>query len=693
MASGHKDCRVGVDIGGTFTDVALKVDGRLVSTKVLTDYEAPERAILKGIEQVCADAGVALAEIGVVVHGTTLATNSLIERRGARTAFVTTEGFRDVLEMRTENRFEQYDLNITLPPALISRADRFVVRERMDAAGQVLLDVDRAALDALITRLAEGGYESVAIGFIHAYANGAHERLVRDAILARLPDVSISISSEVAPQFRELERFNTVCANAYVKPVIKAYLDRLVKALAARGMGCPVYMIHSGGGIISLEHAAEFPVRLVESGPAGGVIFAEDVARRHGREHVVSFDMGGTTAKICLVEDYVPKTAKSFEVARTYRFRKGSGMVISIPVVEMVEIGAGGGSIASVDSLRQIRVGPKSAASEPGPACYQRGGINPTVTDANLVLGKLDPDNFAGGKVALSVPAASHALDQDIGAQIGLSVEASAYGVCEVVDENMSNAARVHAIESGKDISTFTMITFGGGGPLHAARLCEKLGIDSFIVPPGAGVGSAIGFLLAPFGYETVRSGRVELSRFEQPRVAALLESMRDEALGFVSAIESSAATTVECTAFMRYAGQGWDIPVRLPFEVFHAGDTAAIGAEFMKEYTRFFGRAIVGPEVEIVSWSLRVSTPVERAQPATPVGATRQITSGVSRKLFDSVSRSFVSAQVVERAELVPGDVVAGPAIITEAETTTILSAQFTATVQSDGSLLATRH
>jgi N-methylhydantoinase A len=687
-----KNCRIGVDIGGTFTDIALDIDGVLHSTKVLTDYTAPERAILKGVGAVAEVAGIALSDIGILIHGTTLATNALIERRGAKTAFVTTEGFRDVLEMRTENRFEQYDLNISLPPALIARADRFVVRERLNAAGEVLLPMDSASVEAVVEQIVAGGYESVAIGFIHAYANGAHETAMRKAILKRLPTMSVSISSEVSPQMREFERFNTVCANAYVKPAIKSYLDRLVVSLKEIGVGCPVFMIHSGGGIVSVESASEFPVRLVESGPAGGAIFAADIARHHGLDTVLSFDMGGTTAKICLIENQVPKTAKTFEVARTYRFRKGSGMPISIPVVEMVEIGAGGGSIASVDGMRQIRVGPHSAASEPGPACYQRGGKNPTVTDADLILGKLDPENFAGGAIPLSVDASRRAMRDDIGSVISLDPEAAAYGTCEMVDENMANAGRVHTVENGKDISDFTMITFGGAGPLHAARLCEKMGISTFLVPPGAGVGSAIGFLRAPFGYESVRSAVFDLSTFDVAEANRLLDSMKAEALGFVEGGLDTGEPIIERTLFMRYAGQGWDIPVPLAEDRFDDASSAKITTLFESEYERFFGRAIEGLAVEIVSWSVKASSPlppVERVRPVAEGSAVKPIK---TRRLFEASQGAYLEAGIHERTSLRPGDVVNGPAVIVERETSSVLTSSFRAIVQNDGCLLVTR-
>jgi N-methylhydantoinase A len=687
-----RNCRVGVDIGGTFTDIALDIDGVLHSTKVLTDYTAPEQAILKGVVAVADLAGIALSKIDLLIHGTTLATNALIERRGAKTAFVTTEGFRDVLEMRTENRFEQYDLNITLPPALISRADRFVVRERMNAAGKMLLPLDEASVAAVVEAIAAGGYESVAIGFIHAYANGAHEVAVRAAILERLPHVSVSISSEVSPQMREFERFNTVSANAYVKPAIKSYLDRLVVSLKEIGVSCPVFMIHSGGGIVSVESAAEFPVRLVESGPAGGAIFAADIARCHGLDTVLSFDMGGTTAKICLIENQVPKTAKTFEVARTYRFRKGSGMPISIPVVEMVEIGAGGGSIASVDGMRQIRVGPHSAASEPGPACYQRGGRNPTVTDADLILGKLDPDNFAGGVIPLSVEASRQAMADDIGAVIGLDPEAAAFGTCEMVDENMANAGRVHTVENGKNIADFTMITFGGAGPLHAARLCEKMGISTFLVPPGAGVGSAIGFLRAPFGYESVRSAVFNLSAFDFAAANVLVSAMQAEALGFVEGGLDRGTPVIERTLFMRYAGQGWDIPVPLDVEQFDAVSAVKIAGLFEREYERFFGRAIEGLAVEIVSWSVKASSPLPPVARVSIVDEGAVVAPPRTRRLFDAAHGAFRDAGIHERDSLMPGDVVKGPAVIVERETSTMLTAAFRAVVQNDGCLLVTR-
>jgi N-methylhydantoinase A len=685
--------RLGADIGGTFTDIVLEVGNVLHSTKILTDYTAPEQPILDGITLLLTEAGLSPADLEIVIHGTTLATNALIERRGARTAFVTTEGFRDVVEMRTENRFDQYDLNIRLPAPLVPREDRFTVAGRIGAEGQELAPLDEAALETLAERIAKGGYGAVAIGFIHSYMNPAHERRARDIIAAKVA-VPISISSEVSPQMREFERFNTVCANAYVRPQMADYLKRLQIRLGEMGAGCPVYMIHSGGGLIDVDTAAEFPVRLVESGPAGGAIFAADIARRFGLDRVVSYDMGGTTAKICLIEDFTPKTARSFEVARTTRFAKGSGMPISIPVIEMIEIGAGGGSIAWVDGMGRIQTGPESAASEPGPACYQRGGERPAITDADLVLGKIDPDNFAGGAIRLSPALAKTAIARDVGDRLSLPVEAAAFGICEVVDENMANAARVHAVENGKNIADNTMIAFGGAAPLHAARLCEKLGIDRCLIPPGAGVGSAIGFLRAPFGYEALMSKVTRLSHFDIASVNAMLADLTATAEGFVRA-GSTGMVQREITAFMRYVGQGWEIPVPLPDRPFTAADIPALRTAFRENYARFFGRAIDGLdglEIEVVTWSVK-------AQDERPTPPRQSLTTGQgtvapahTRLVFDPTAGHALESAILDRSTLLPGSRVVGPAVIVERETATVVTAPFDAVMQADGSLLLLR-
>lgn len=681
--------RVGVDIGGTFTDVALEHPGGLSTTKVLTNYAQPEQAILDGIVIAAEQAGIALGDIEQVIHGTTLVTNSLIERRGAKMAFITTEGFRDVIEMRSENRFEQYDLNLALPKPLVARAHRFTAHERVAANGEVLLPLEQTDVDRLVQQVLDGNYDSVAIGFMHAYANDSHEVMMAEALRKAAPELSISISSVISPQMRELPRFNTVIANAYVQPQVADYLGRLVARLRDQGIAAPVFMLHSGGGLISVETAAEQPVRLLESGPAGGAIFAADFARAHGLDKVLSFDMGGTTAKICLIEDGTPKTANTFEVARTYRFKKGSGMTVSTPVVEMVEIGAGGGSIASIDNMGRIQVGPRSAASEPGPACYQRGGTEPTVTDANLLLGRLDPDNFAGGAIPLSVAKSREAATAKL---TGMTADDAAFGVTEMVDENMANAARVHTVENGRDIEHFTMIAFGGGAPLHACRLCEKLGIEALLVPPGAGVGSAIGFLKAPFSYEASRGLFQRLSEFEPKAVNAALKELEAEARAFVDAGAEGTPTTIKLTAFMRYSGQGWEIPVSLPYRDFSLDDKEMVQSAFEDAYRTLFGRTIEGLAMEITNWSLIVATVLPEATPVTRNAGSGSAEVTKTREFFDAALRKTVQAQEVERGAMLLGAIVDGPAVIVERETSTIVTSAYRAVGQADGSLLLLR-
>ena len=682
--------RLGVDIGGTFTDLVLESsNGVQASTKVLTTYDTPEDAIITGLQAVCKQVTIQPDKISQIIHGTTLATNALIERRGAKTALITTQGFRDVIEMRTESRFEQYDLNLTLPAPLLTREHRYVVNERMDANGKILVPLQKAEIDALAERLVQFGYDSIAVGLLHSYANDSHEKMIGRALADRLPDVMISLSSEVSPQMREYERFNTTIANAYIKPLMKSYLSRLKGRLAKEGAYCPVFLMHSGGGIISLENAAEFPVRLVESGPAGGAVFAAHIAASHGLDRALSFDMGGTTAKICLVKDHTPKTARTFEVARTYRFKKGSGMPISIPVIDMVEIGAGGGSLAHVDSLGQIRVGPESAGSQPGPACYGRGGTAPTVTDSDLILGKLDPAGFAGGSIPLYTERATQALDIHIGSKLDMEAVEAAWGVAEMVDENMANAARVHAVENGEDLSEYTMIAFGGAAPLHAARLCEKLGIRRCLIPQGAGVGSAIGFLRAPFSFEANNSVFMQLSSFDPVRVKQLFADMEKEASAFVRSCDQDANIKTEYKVYMRYAGQGWEIPVPLTVQHITKPDTADYKACFEREYEQLFARTVAGMEIEITVWSVNAYTEPPEVRPIQQQGHQRTLETTNTRPLFDPALSTFVNATVAQRDAVKDTTQIIGPAMLTEDETTIIVPSSRDAVACGDGTIV----
>jgi N-methylhydantoinase A len=681
-----RSVRLGVDIGGTFTDVVLEKDGVPFSTKVLTTYAAPENAIIEGMHQVCAEANVAPSKIEQIIHGTTLATNALIERRGAKTAFITTEGFRDVIEMRTESRFEQYDLNLNLPDPLLPRQMRFTVAGRVDANGAVLVNIDRKEVEAVVDQIAKAGFESVAVGLIHSYLKPAHEELVRDVLAEKLPNVAVSISSEVSPQMREYERFNTVVANAYIKPLMASYLGRLEERLKSESVQCRIFLMHSGGGIISLKNAADFPVRLVESGPAGGAVFAAHIAARYGLEKVLSFDMGGTTAKICLIKNQTPKTSRVFEVARTYRFKKGSGMPISIPVIDMVEIGAGGGSLAHVDAMKQIRVGPESAGSEPGPACYGRGGTRPSVTDADLVLGKVDPDNFAGGSIKLHAEQSSYALSAHVADALDMDTIESAFGVAEVVDENMANAARVHAVENGEDLSEYTMIAFGGAAPLHAGRLSEKLGVERLLVPPGAGVGSAIGFLRAPFSFEANRSVYMKLSDFDPERIKELLSNLQAEATAFVRTCDDVSPILSEFKVYMRYTGQGWEIPIEITEAQAMTPDAATFETRFIEDYTKLFGRPVDGMDIEITVWSVNATTPPENVQRIKETKGTALVETHRRRALFDPAAGKYLDAGLVDRSDLSTGAHVQGPAAIVEEETTIIVPASRDAICQPDG-------
>ena len=679
--------RLAVDIGGTFTDLALEHGGKRTTVKVLTTPSAPEQGVMAGVQAVLQAAGVAPADIAIVIHGTTLATNAIIERKGAKTALVTTQGFRDVLAMRNESRYDQYDLNIVLPEPLVPRHLRLPVPERLDNEGKVLLALDEGAVRALVTLLRREGVEAIAVGLLHSFVNPAHERRVRDILAAELGEIPISLSSDISPEMREWERFSTAAANAYVQPMMARYLRRLEAELRNVGVAAPMFLMLSGGGLTTVDTACRFPIRLVESGPAGGAIFSAHIARQCGLSNVLSFDMGGTTAKICLIDNGKPQTSRSFEVARVGRFKKGSGIPLRIPVIEMVEIGAGGGSIAQVDSMGRITVGPESAGADPGPACYGRGGTHPAVTDANFVLGRYDGARFAGGTIALNEGAARDAVSTHVGLRLGLTADMAALGVVEMVDENMANAARVHAIESGKTYEGRTLIAFGGGGPVHACRVAEKVGITRVLVPSGAGVGSAIGFLRAPVGYEVVRSLYQRFRTFDVDAVNALLTDMAREAEAVVAQGSFGAPTSETRIAFMRYVGQGHEIPVPLPARKLTHADVAEIRAAYDTEYTRFYDRPVPGSDVEIMSYAVLVAT-VPEADDVAVMTTSVASTPVAARTLMvrDTTTGEVASWSVFDRAELSAGATMRGPAIIAEDETSTLVCPGWNASINAWG-------
>ena len=692
MADGvERRIRVAADIGGTFTDVVLDSPAGRRTAKVLTTPRAPESGVFEALAAVLEEGAAAPAEVSVFVHGTTLATNALIERKGARTAFLTTRGFRDVLEMGFEKRFDHYDVFLDKPDPLVPRPLRREVGERVSAGGRILAPLDEAEVRAVAAEWKAAGVEAVAVGLIHAWAHPAHERAVRDVLSAELPAATVCLSSEVCPEIREYERFSTTCANAYVRPLIAGYLHRLREGLLDLGMTCPFYLMMSGGGVTTVENAARFPIRLVESGPAGGAILAGRVARECGLPEALSLDMGGTTAKICLIENGAPERSRTFEVARRHRNLKGSGLPVRIPVIEMVEIGAGGGSIARVDEMERIRVGPESAGSEPGPACYGRGGARATVTDANLVLGKLDPEWFAGGKIGLDPDRAADALARDVGGRLGLAGRWPAIGVVETVDENMANAARVHAIERGRVIGRHAMVAFGGGAPLHAGRLARKLGIDRVVIPKGAGVGSAIGFLLAPIAYEVVRSRPVDLRGFDAGAVNSMLDEMHAEAAGVVrGGAAADAALATARSVELRYAGQGHDLRVALDDGPLTPDHGRVLRDRFEERYRAVYGLVIDGLDVRSVSWSVTVAAEAPPAPPAprteAPAARPPPAPAERSRDVYDADLGETVRCPVYPRAGLAPGTEVAGPAIIVEDETSTFVPARFHAALDPSG-------
>jgi N-methylhydantoinase A len=691
-SQGKSPARIGVDIGGTFTDVVLEKGDARFTAKVLTTPRAPEEGVRQAIQGVLAESGIIPGEVSLIIHGTTLATNALIERKGVTTALVTTQGFRDSVEMGSESRFEQYDINMEKPRPLVPRRLRFPVAERLNAAGDIILALDEDAVAGLVEPLKERQVESVAIGFLHSYVNPVHERRAHEILGPALPDVTFTLSSDVAPEMREYERFSTACANAYIQPLMTRYLRRLEAGLKAQGFVCPLFVMLSGGGVADIETGIRYPIRLVESGPVGGAVFSSHAAAQCGLSQVLSFDMGGTTAKICVINDSRPHTERSFEVARAHRFLKGSGLPLRIPVIQMVEIGAGGGSLAHIDALGRIAVGPESAGAEPGPACYGRGGEAPSVTDADVALGRIDPAAFAGGRLTLDADLADRALRKDVGGALSLSADMAALGISEVVDENMASAARVHAIEIGASLAERTMIAFGGAAPLHAARLAEKLEITRILIPTNAAVGSAVGFLRAPVAYQVVRSAYQKISQFDAPATNKILAAMQAEALAVVRRGAPGAATQEKRTAYMRYLGQGHEVAVNLPAREWNAGDGEFIRAAFETAYEQTYGRIIPNLDLELVSWAVDISAPIDAITPAGAVGEAPVPTPYARRQLRDAGTGELVEAPAYRREALVPGSRVTGPAIIVEDDTSTVVSPSFNASINALGYIVLER-
>jgi N-methylhydantoinase A len=684
--------RIGVDTGGTFTDVALVDDegARVHTAKVLTTPDDPSVGVLAGTEEVLAAAGIALSEVDQLVHGTTLASNVVLERKGRGIALLTTEGFRDVLLIGRQKRYDIYDLQIRKPAPLVRRRDILEVRERMRADGTVETPLDAEAMRLVARRLAERGVRSVAICFLNSYANGAHEREARAILAEETPEIMVSLSTEVAPQWREYERTSTTVVNAYVAPTMHDYLLALRDAFRDRGLAHDYLVMQSNGGAAAAETARRFPVRLIESGPAAGVIMAAGIGRERAEDHVVSFDMGGTTAKLSHIAAGTPRIADAFEVDRV-GLKPRSGLPLSIPAVDLVEIGAGGGSIARVSSMGLVAVGPDSAGSVPGPICYGRGGGEPTVTDADLVLGYLDPGFFAGGSMALDLDAAHAGLQRQVAGPLGLAVSEAAWAVHELVNTNMIAAARTASVERGVDPRRAALVATGGAGPVHAARLAKGLGIARTIVPVNAGVASAFGLLAGDVKFDTVRTSPVAVAEGIASTANELYAQLRELVVEMARDAVGEAradACLLSRAADVRYVGQGYEVRVPLPDRPLDEDDAALIAASFRDAYEALYGRSDGTERVEVVNWRLEARVPTG-ALPAPSLDGRAGSAEKGSRHAYFPEAGGYVECPVYDRYRLASGDAVAGPALIEERESTTVVLPDQVANVHDHGTLV----
>ena len=672
--------RIGVDIGGTFTDLVWVDDatGAVKVGKLLTTPKDPSQAVEQGVVTLLGDAGGAAAEVRSVIHGTTLATNALIERKGARTGLLTTAGFRDAVEIGHEGRYDMYDIFIDSPAPLVPRHLRLEVTERMAADGRVLVPLDDGSARAAIARLRDAGAEAIAICLLHAYRNPVHERALEQLCAELAPGVPVSTSSEVVPEIREYERTSTTCGNVYVMPLMARYLDDLERKLHDLGIPGHFYIMLSSGGVATPATAKRVPIRLVESGPAAGALAAARMARELGEPKLLSFDMGGTTAKACVIDKGEPLLAREFEVARADRFKKGSGLPVRVPCIEMIEIGAGGGSLARVDRMGLLKVGPDSAGADPGPACYASGGQVPTVTDADLLLGYLDPGFFLGGRMRLDVEAARRAVEEKVARPMGLTTTEAAWGIHRVVNENMAAAARVHGIERGKDLRAYPLFAFGGAGPVHAWQVGRILKVPRVLVPFGAGAMSAYGLLAAPLAFDFVRTATQRLDAADWTQINALFGEMEEEGRAVLRRAEVDATDiTIRRTAEMRYTGQGHEVEVEVPAGTLSVASLATITANFEAAYRALYSRTPLGVPIEALNFRVVVSGPVPEISVSGPKSgapaARVALAPKSTRKAYFPEARGYVDTPVYDRYALQPGAAFQGPAIIEERESTTV--------------------
>ena len=689
--SGHDRYLVGLDIGGTFTDLVLldRSSNDLQLHKVLTTPHDPAEGALRGLDELLGRAGVAIGELAALLHGTTLVTNAIIERRGRPTGLLTTRGFRDVLAMGHEQRYDIYDLFLRFPEPIVPRRHRLEVDERISRDGDVLQPLDLEGVDALVDHLVSDGVEAVAVSFLHSYREPRHEQLVASRIRERHPQLYVSASCDVASEIREYERTVTTACNAYVQPVMDAYLDRIERSLGQSGFRGRFSLMLSSGGIASPETARRFPIRLLESGPAGGALATAYLGRRAGLRDLLAFDMGGTTAKACLIQNGRPDVASEMEAGRVHRFKRGSGLPIRAPVVDMIEIGAGGGSIARRDSLGLLKVGPESAGADPGPACYGLGGTQPTVTDACVALGYYDPAFFLGGSMQLDAEASAATLGA-LGAELGLADVAAAWGVHTVVCESMARAARVHIIEKDRDPRDFPLLAFGGAGPAHAARVARILGARTVIVPPLSGVASALGFLVAPTSHEVVRSYPGAFDELDWNAIDALNVTMEREARAVLaSSGVTPDAVRLERTVEARLIGQFHEIEVSVPSGSLSDATGPALVERFSQTYEERYHTVLEGYRPMAVTWKLRALGPEPELELHASASTHERVTPKGARAAYFPEAGGFTEVRVYDRAALPRGAEITGPAIVEEKESTTVIAPGDTLRVDDVGNLV----
>ncbi len=681
---------VGLDIGGTFTDIVIadSQTGEIKAEKYLTTSQDPSEGVIAGLKDILGRENLSLSQVGRVVHATTLATNAIIERRGARTALITTRGFRDVVRIGRERRYEMYSLSYEFPAPLVQGAFRREVSERVDAEGNVIDSLNVEEVRQVLKDLVEREVEALAVCFLHAFRNPSHEERVRELALKEFPSLSVSISSEISREIREYERSSTTLANAYVKPLMDHYLKKIEENVDA----VPLYIMASNGGITTAADARLRPVRTMESGPAAGVISASYFGTLADERNILAFDMGGTTAKLCLVERGEPHITYTFEVARVQRFRKGSGLPIQVPAIDLIEIGAGGGSIARLDRFGLLKVGPDSAGADPGPACYDRGGEEPTVTDADLLLGYLNPDYFLGGAMPIYPEHARKAFEPFLGKGLGEDVARVAWGVHDIVNEMMASALRIHVTEKGKDPRRFSLVATGGAGPVHAFRLAEKIRVPRIVCPPSAGVASAVGLLVVPLRTDSVDSYVARLPEVDWKLLDALYRRREEEALKLLTgAGVDPGEVDFRRVVDMCYVGQGFQIPVPVPIGTLSKESEGEIEESFKREYTRLFGRTVGTVKIETYNWRL-----FARAQ-APPIRLARWAASGGDplkgrRMIYLPENGGFVEVGVYDRYRLGAGKQYEGPAVVEERESTAVVGPHGRFFVDDIGNLIIER-